>query len=71
MGLISDLQTAREIATFGRDVALLLIEIGRALKCGDDEGAEEILRTRNREQAAGRKALEASRMAGPGKGKPG
>lgn len=68
MSLLSDLRKGREIAKFGEDIALVLIRIGRALFHGDQAGEQEahqILETRTREQAAGRAAAEASRLAGP------
>jgi hypothetical protein len=67
MSLFSDLRKGREIAKFGEEIAMLLIRIGRELFGGDQDAAEETLRTRNREQAAGRKAHEASKLAGPSK----
>lgn len=69
MGLPTELQTAREIVSFGEEIAMTLIRIGRALFHGRTEEAETILTTRNREMAAGRKAHQASHLAGPRRGK--
>lgn len=65
MSLLQDLRNAREILSFGREVVELLLDLGRLLKGQKEEQAEAILAERNRETIAGRKRLEASRLAGP------
>lgn len=65
MSLLSNLRDAREFLSLGRELVELLLDIGRAIKEGREDLAEEILFTKTREQAAGRKANEASKIAGP------
>ena len=64
MSLLSDLRDAREFLGLGRDLVRLLLEIGRLLKGGYEQSAQDVLAIRIREQAAGKAANQASKNAG-------
>lgn len=61
------IKDAREFLQFAEELREFIMVIGRCLRDQKEERAEMLLRERIREQAAGRAAHEASRMAGPRK----
>jgi hypothetical protein len=65
MSLLTTLRDTRELLGLGRDIVELLLQIGRLLKAGEEQTAEAVLASRNREQAAGRAREASSRATGP------
>lgn len=59
----------REYLNLAKDVRDFMRSLWEAVHGERYQDAEEILATHIREQKAGRAAYEASRLAGPGKGK--
>lgn len=62
---MSWLRDAREFLAFAKDLRDFLVTMGRCLRDEKEDRARALLDMRIREQASGRAAHQASRMAGP------